>query len=234
MNKFLLVFTFIATSFSSLSQNTLNNSVPNKENDYEPLFLTYLSLSSAFENYNSLDFGMMQTFNKENAYGVELGYIYDVQGFNQLNTNNQYSEVYGAKLYFYYRFILENEINYPQNSFTFLDIESQFYWASFKSDRVAGYSCNDEFGDCEYYRFFDSRIERIIPGINFKIGKLYSFDPFYIKIFGGLGFNYIKDYTGLADIPDKMFTSDGQQMGDQNGLRYNFRLGVQVAYNIWN
>ncbi|WP_375580872.1 hypothetical protein ABWH96_07615 [Marivirga tractuosa] len=236
MNKLLAIIIFVCISSVGLAQN---NSISKDSSDtqYKPLLLSYISLSSNFESYNSFDIGLMNTLGTRSAIGGEIGYIYNLQGLNPSIEPDWYTEVYGVKAYFYYRYFLDIEENYPYNSKTFIDIEPQFYWASFNAERIAGYSCNDEFGDCEYYRFYDSRVDRIVPALNIKMGKIYDYDPFYITIFVGLGYRYIHEFSEMdnADVvPDKIFNSRGEISDLQTGGVVKLRLGLQLAYNLWN
>jgi len=235
MNKFLTVLSIFCYSSLGIAQdNTINNE--SNESQISPILLSYISLTSSFEIYNSIDFGLMQSVGKTNAIGGEIGYIYNLEGFNQSIQENWYSDIYGVKTYFYYRFYLNFKNDYPNNSKTFFDVEPQFYWVSFKAERIAGYSCNDEFGDCEYYRFYDSRVDRIVPGLNIKIGKIYNYDPFYITIFAGLGYRHVIEYSEMNNnsvLPDKIFNTRGEISDLQTGGQVKLRLGVQLAYNLW-
>ncbi|WKV10792.1 hypothetical protein [Marivirga harenae] len=234
MNKFLIVILLLG--FSSSICFAQNDSI---DADSRPkntsLTLSYLSLSSSFENYNSIDIGLMKTLSENRAIGGEIGYIYNIEGLKQQNEQSWYTDVYGIKAYFYYRFFLDLKESYPQNSLTFLDIEPQFYWTSFKSERIAGYSCNDQFGDCEYYRFYDSRVDRIVPGLNLKLGKIYNYDPFYFTLFVGVGYRYVLEYSEINKSlakPDKFFTKNGQMSDLQTGGMIRLRLGLQLAYRL--
>lgn len=215
----------------------ISNKEDSSKTEYKSLMLSYLSLSSSFEKYNSLDLGILKTAGKNGAFGAELGYIYNIEGLNPINEENWYSDVYGLKAYFYYRFFLNLNENYPDNSYTFIDIEPQFYWASFNSERIAGFVCNDQFGDCEYYRFFESRVDRIVPGLNLKLGKMYNYDPFYITLFAGIGYRYVYEYSEIDNSlakPDKFFNRRGEMSDLQTGGQIKLRLGLQLAYNLWN
>lgn len=197
--------------------------------------MPYISISSVFEKYGSVDIGISKPTGNGNAFGMELGYIYDIDVLNSSIEDSWYQNTYGAKAYFYYRFIIKEKNPYPFNSITFLDIEPQFFWASFENERIAGYSCNEEWGECEYYRFFDSRVERIIPGLNFKLGKIYNYDAFTFILFGGIGIRHIVDFSEMMKdpIPDKLFNRRGQIINAPTGTSLNLRIGFQVAYNIW-
>jgi hypothetical protein len=237
MNKFISIVLIVSLSTSiSLAQNN-----PLKEDSIKSesasLLLSYLSLSSSFESYNSIDIGLMKTVGSKSAIGGELGYIYNIEGLKHQNEQSWHTEVYGIKAYFYYRFFLNLDDNYPYNSLTFFDIEPQFYWASFNSERIVGFSCNDQFGDCEYYRFYDSRVDRIVPGLNLKLGKIYDYDPFYITLFVGLGYRYVQEYSEIDKSlakPDKFFTRRGEMSDLQTGGMIRLRLGFQLAYNLWH
>jgi hypothetical protein len=178
----------------------------------------------------------MNSLGARSAIGGELGYIYNLQGLNQRIEQNWYTEIYGIKAYFYYRYFFQIDENYPYNSKTFIDIEPQFYWASFNAERIAGYGCNDQFGDCEYYQFYDSRVDRIVPGLNVKLGKMYDYDPFYITLFVGLGYRYIHEYSEMnkkSVLPEKIFDRRGDISDLQTGGVIKLRLGLQLAYNLW-
>lgn len=234
MNKFLSIIILTCITSNGLAQN--NAFEEDEKTDYKPILLTYISLSSSFETYNSLDIGLMKDIGSNSAIGTELGYIYNLEGINQRIEENWYNDVYGLKAYFYYRLFLDIDDNYPANSKTFIDIEPQFYWASFNAERIGGYSCNDEFGDCEYYRFYDSRVDRIVPGLNVKFGKMYNYEPFYITLFAGLGYRYIHEFSEMNDnnvMPDKIFNRRGEMSDLQTGGSLKLRLGLQLAYNIW-
>jgi len=235
MNKFIVAILLVCLSFFGYAQqNPAEND--SSEAQYTPLLLSYISLSSSFETYNSIDFGLMNSFVKNRAIGGEAGYIYNLEGLNQQIEENWYSDIYGIKAYFYYRFYFNNENNYPSNSQAFFDIEPQFYWVSFKAERIGGYSCNDQFGDCEYYRFYDSRVDRIVPGLNIKMGKIYNYDPFYITIFAGIGYRHVIEYSEMNDhsvLPDKIFNKRGEMSDLQTGGQLKLRLGFQLAYNLW-
>ncbi|MGJ3236771.1 hypothetical protein [Marivirga sp.] len=237
MNK--LIFIILVASISNSNCLAQNKPLEEDSSKSEPasLLLSYLSLSSSFENYNSIDIGLMKTVGNKSAIGGELGYIYNIEGLKLQNEQSWYSEIYGIKAYFYYRFFLNLKNNYPYNSLTFFDIEPQFYWTSFNSERIAGYSCNEQFGDCEYYRFYDSRVDRIVPGLNLKLGKIYDYDPFYITIFAGIGYRYVQEYSEIDKVlakPDKFFNTRGQVSDLQTGGMIKLRLGFQLAYNLWH
>jgi len=237
MNKSIVAILLVCLSFIGYAQQTPIEK-DSSEAHYTPLLLTYIyiSLSSYFETYNSIDFGLMNSLVKNRAIGGEAGYIYNLEGFNQQIEENWYSDIYGIKAYFYYRFYFNNENNYPSNSQAFFDIEPQFYWVSFKAERIGGYSCNDQFGDCEYYRFYDSRVDRIVPGLNIKMGKIYNYDPFYITIFAGIGYRHVIEYSEMNEqsvLPDKIFNKRGEMSDLQTGGQLKLRLGFQLAYNFW-
>ena len=196
--------------------------------------MPYISITSAFENYSSFDIGFSKSTKYGNAIGMELGYIYEIDVLNTTIVESWYQNTYGAKVYLYYRIFLQENDPYPFNSKTFIDIEPQFYWASFESERIAGYSCNEEWGNCEYYRFFDSRLERIIPGLNFKLGKMYKYDALTFILFGGIGVRHIIDFSDMMNdpTPDKIFNKNGQTSNIQTGTFLNLRIGFQVAYNL--
>lgn len=208
----------------SLETSTIKNITP------------YISLTSIFEKYGSFDVGFSKPIQNGNAIGMDLGYIYDIGAFNTAIPDSWYQKTYGVKTYFYYRIIIAENDPYPFNSKTFIDFEPQIFWASFESERIAGYSCNEEWGDCEYYRFFDSRVERIIPGINFKLGKIYEYDPFHFILFMGVGIRHVFEFSELMNdpAPDKTFNKRGQISKLQTGTLLNLRIGFQVAYNFWN
>jgi hypothetical protein len=237
MNKFFLLLIILASFSNSTGlAQAYSISEDSSASGQKPLLLSYISLSSSFESYNSIDIGLMKTAGKSSAIGAELGYIYNIEGLNQGNDPGWYTDIYGVKAYFYYRFFLKLYDEYPVNSSTFFDIEPQFYWASFNSERIAGYSCNEQFGDCEYYRFYDSRVDRIVPGLNLKLGKMYDYDPFYITLFIGVGYRYIQEYSEIDDSlakPDKFFNTRGQISSLQTGGSTRLRLGFQLAYNLW-
>ncbi len=235
MSKFLsLIILTCITSIGLAQNNAFENG--DEKTEFEPIFLTYISLSSSFETYNSLDIGLMKDIGPKSAIGAEFGYIYNLEGLTQRIEENWYKDVYGVKAYFYYRFFLNIDNNYPANSKTFIDIEPQFYWTSFNAERIGGYSCNDEFGDCEYYKFFDSGVDRIVPGLNIKMGKIYDYDPFYITLFAGLGYRHIYEFSEMYNnnvLPDKTFNKGGEISELQTGGILKLRLGLQLAYNIW-
>jgi hypothetical protein len=233
MNRYftiILLLTFIC--HNSTAQNDQRDSIDQVESRD---LLTYVSLTSAFENYSSIDIGFSKSTQNGNAIGMDLGYIYDIDVLNSSIEESWYQKTYGAKAYFYYRIIIEENDPYPFNSKTFIDIEPQIFWASFESERIAGYSCNEEWGDCEYYRFFDTRVERLIPGLNFKLGKIYEYDPFHFILFMGVGIRHIIEFSDLMNdpAPDKIFNKRGQISTLQTGTLLNLRIGFQVAYKFW-
>jgi len=230
LTTFLIGFYSVSFGQTNVSQGE------NLKSESTPLLLSYVSLGSHFENYNSFDIGLMKTTTSKSAIGAELGYIYNVQGLNQSIEKSWYSEVYGVKAYFYYRYFLPLTENYPSHSKTFLDLEPQFFWASFKAERIAGYSCNDAFSDCQYYQFYNSRVNRFMPGINFKIGKMYNYDPLFVTLFVGLGYRYIHESSEADNksvMPAKMFNRRGEISDLQTGSVARLRLGLQLAYNLW-
>lgn len=197
--------------------------------------MPYISITSAFENYSSFDIGFSKPTKNGNAFGMELGYIYDIDVLNTTIADSWYQNTYGAKVYLYYRIFLQENDPFPFNSKTFIDLEPQFYWASFESERIAGYDCNEDWwGSCEYYRFFDSRVERIIPGLNIKLGKIYNYDALNFILFGGIGIRHIIDFSDMMSdtAPDKTFNKNGQMSNIQTGTLLNLRIGFQVAYNL--
>ncbi|MGM0580782.1 MAG: hypothetical protein ACQETL_08880 [Bacteroidota bacterium] len=234
MNRSFTIILFLGFIFhNSFAQTEQLDSL---ELSSKEIIMPYISITSAFENYGSFDVGFSKPTDNGNAIGVELGYIYDIDVLNSSIEDTWYQNVYGVKSYFYYRFFIKENDPYPLNSKTFFDIEPQIFWASFKSERIAGYSCNEEWGDCEYYRFFDSRVERIIPGLNLKLGKIYHYDAFNFILFGGIGIRHVIEFSDLMKdpAPDEIFNKRGQISKIQNGTLLNFRLGFQVAYNFWN
>lgn len=167
---------------------------------------------------------------------MDLGYIYDISAFNTEIPDSWYQNTYGVKAYFYYRIFINESDPYPLNSKIFIDIEPQIFWASFESERIAGYSCNEDWGDCEYYRFFDSRVDRLIPGLNFKLGKIYKYDPLQFTLFMGFGIRHVIEFSDLMNdpAPDKIFNKRGEMSNLGTGTLLNLRLGFQVGYNFWN
>ncbi len=233
MNKVFTLILFLAFIFQhSFAQTEERDSVDQVINRR---ILPYISVTSAFENYSSFDIGFARNTRNGNAIGIDLGYIYDIDVLNTAIPDSWYQKTYGAKVYFYYRLIIKENDPYPFNSKTFIDIEPQIFWASFESERIAGYSCNEEWGDCEYYRFFDSRVERIIPGLNFKFGKIYQYDPFHFILFMGFGARQTIEFSDIMNdpAPDNIFNKSGDRSNLQTGTRLNLRLGFQVAYNFW-
>lgn len=195
----------------------------------------YLSVTSPFEKYNSVDFGYMKVLNTRNAVGVGLGYIYDIEGFNTTIDESRYQNVNGVKFYAYYRFLFDNESAYPFNSTTFIDLEPQIFWVAFDSERVAGYSCNDMFGGCEYYRLLDSRVQRVVPGFNFKLGKIYNYDPFYFTLFVGGGMGHVFDFSDTSPdlpTPQKLYIKGESDSEVEAGTMLRFRLGFQLGYKL--
>jgi hypothetical protein len=234
MNKILLVIALMSVSFLTTAQNNENES-DSSNVEYNIVVLPYISATSFLENYNSIDFGMMKTLKSGNAIGAEIGYIFDIERLNQSIEADWYNNVSGAKAYFYYRFFIDEMDSYPYNSNTFIDLEAQFFYVNFNPQRIAGYSCNDDFGNCEYYRFYDSKVDQIVPGLNFKIGKLYNYDPFHFTLFAGLGFRYVYEFSEMMQdpLPDKLFNKRGQISDFQTGGMLKLRLGFQVAYDFW-
>lgn len=238
MNKKLLValFLVICSQTVCLAQSSRNRAQDTNQNVLSKhLLLPYLSGSSLIEYYNSIDLGLMKMLKNDQAIGAEIGYIFSIGADQFFETDFLYKQVSGLKAYFYYRFLLQIGENYPFNSQTFFDIEPQFYWATFNSERIAGYICNDEFGDCSYYRFFDAKVQRIVPGINLKLGKIYNYDPFYMTVFCGAGIRNVTDFSKVMrnPKPDKVFDRSGEMSNLQVGTVLNLRLGVQLAYKIW-
>lgn len=238
MNKSLLSILFLiilsqsvvlAQSLVKAHSDTSESIIPKQ------LLLPYFTGSSFLENYNSIDVGLMKSLKNGHAIGAEIGYIFSIGADHFFESNPRYKQVNGFKAYFYYRFLLNLRDNYPYNSQTFFDIEPQFYWASFNSERIVGYICNDEFGDCGYYRFFDAKVQRIVPGINFKLGKIYNYDPFYITVFCGVGIRNVRDFSEAMrnPEPDKVFDGRGEMSNLQLGTILNLRLGIQLAYKLW-
>ncbi|RUA34718.1 MAG: hypothetical protein DSY77_04255 [Bacteroidetes bacterium] len=234
MNRLLTIVTF----FTFIAHNLIgqNEKLDSLEISTNQKIIPYVSLTSAFEKYGSFDIGFSKPTKNGNAIGLELGYIYDISAFNTEIPDSWYRNTYGAKAYFYYRFIIQENDPYPFNSKIFVDVEPQIFWASFESERIAGYSCNEEWGDCEYYRFFNSRVERFIPGMNIKLGKIYDYDPFQFTLFMGVGIRQVIEISDLMNdpSPDKIFNKRGQISQLQTGTISNLRLGFQVAYNFWN
>ncbi|HET8858441.1 hypothetical protein [Marivirga sp.] len=234
MSKILITALVIFSTTMGFTQNMEINE-DSIENQYNPLLLLSLSMSSPFETYNSFDVGLMKSLNSNSALGLELGYIYNLQGFNNEIEESWQTNANGLKAYLYFRLFLNNDDNYPPNSTTFIDFEPQFYWMSFDSERIGGFGCNSQFGECEYFRFYDSRVERIIPGINLKIGQTYDYDPLHVTIFAGIGYRYVYEFSemdnGLVE-PDKIFNTRGEESDLQIGAMSRLRLGFQLAYNI--
>ncbi|MBK6264717.1 hypothetical protein JKA74_06685 [Marivirga sp. S37H4] len=231
MNKLLLLpiacILNISCAFSQIdsSQNTASE---------RGKYMLQLSLISHLENYNSADIGLIKNISNNRAIGVELGYIYDIYGSDVNVDKDWFKDGSGVKAYFQYRIYSGAENNYPSNSRNFFEIEPAFFFVRYNSQRIAGYSCNDEQGDCLYYRYFDSQVKRFVPGLNFKVGKMYDFNPFYVTIFGGLGMRYVFDQTDIPKEPepDRFFFKNGQKSEIVSGAQLNLRVGIHVGYRF--
>jgi hypothetical protein len=140
----------------------------------------------------------------------------------------------GLKAFFQYRFYIGGDNQYPAYSSTFFEIEPAFYYINFNSERIAGYECSDEFGDCEYYRYFDNEINRFLPAIYLKVGKVYDFDPLLITLSGGIGVRHIFDVSDMPKNPepDKFFFTNGDMSNVASGTQFNIRIGVLIGYKF--
>lgn len=235
MNRLFIVFAllYFVPVLDSKAQSA--EEIEEIREESAPQSSIYLSTTSPFEKYNSVDVGYMRVLDKGNAVGVELGYIFNIEGLNSTVDKRQFQNIHGAKAYFYYRFLLDNSSTYPYNSTTFVDLEPQLFWTSFQSERIAGYSCDDQFGDCEYYRFFDSRVQKIVPGFNLKFGKIYNYDLFYFSLFAGGGIQYAIEFSEIDSNlakPDKLFNRDDSDSQTRTGAQLNYRIGFQVGYKL--
>lgn len=144
MNKVFTLFLLLGLIFqNSYAQTEVESTLDlsSKKN-----LMPYISITSPFEKYSSFDLGVSKPTKNGNAIGMELGYIYDIDVLNTEIDDSWYQNTYGAKAYFYYRIIIKENNPYPFNSKTFIDIEPQFFWANLKSEKIAGYSCNEEWG----------------------------------------------------------------------------------------
>jgi hypothetical protein len=230
LRAIIFIFWMLPSLVSAQSSNT-------SEEEFIPSYLLQVSGTSFFENYNSFDIGILKDISPNRAIGIELGYIFDYYGFNNSNTIEPewFNDVKGFKAYFQYRIYFNKQNEYLNNSRTFFDIEPSFYMMSYSSERIVGYQCNDEFGDCLYYRYFDSDINRLVPRLNLKIGKIYDFEFIRITIFGGMGINHIFENSDMPENPepDKFFFKNGD-MNDalSSGTNLNFRVGVQIGYRF--
>ncbi len=230
MNKLFLLSIFsLITLHNSYSQR---DTIPVTQQGGK--YILQLSAISYFENYNSADIGLIKHISSNSAIGFELGYIFDMYGSNSNIDENWFKDGSGFKAYFQYRFYLDNEFNYPSNSRTFFEIEPTVFYVKYNSERVAGYSCNDDFGGCLYYRYFDTSVERFVPGLNFKVGKMYDFDPVVITLFVGAGARYIFDQPDIPTEPepDKFFFKKGGRSEIGSGRQVNVRVGLQIGYRF--
>lgn len=235
MRNKLIPLILMVVTFPALSQ-VEQESKDHKET-FSPTLLLQISGTSFFENYNSVDVSVIKDISPNRAIGLELGYIFDYYGFNNSNTieADWFKNVNGFKAYFQYRIYFNKELEYLNNSRTFLDLEPGFFWMNYDSERIVGYQCNDEFGDCLYYRYFNSEINQFAPRFNVKIGKIYDFESLSITVFGGLGLHHIFEKSDMPTNPkpDKYFFKNGE-MNDKlsSGTNLNFRVGVQVGYRF--
>jgi len=132
MNRnFTLIIFFSFILYSSLAQTEQQDSL---ELSSRGKIMPYISITSPFENYSSFDIGILKPTVNGNAFGLELGYIYEIEVLNSTIEDSWYENIYGAKAYFYFRLFLDEIDPYPLNSKTFIDFEPQFYWASFESE----------------------------------------------------------------------------------------------------
>lgn len=210
----------------AFSQNE-NDTIPGKD------YVVQFSVSSFFERYNSVDAGFVKNINTS-AIGLQLGYIYSVSGFYEESEDNWFKEVNGVKAFFQYRLYVGGENQYPAYSRTFFEIEPSFYYLNYNSERIVGYECSDAFGDCEYYRFFDNEINRFLPAVYLKMGKVYDFDPLVITLSGGIGVRHIFDVSDIPETPepDKFFFTNGEVSNVASGTQFNIRLSVLIGYKF--
>ncbi len=233
--RFLLIVN-IMLAFPALSQ--VQEDLKATEDTFSSNLMLQVSGTSFFENYNSVDFGLIKEISPNRAIGIELGYIFDLYGFNTYNLEEEadwFQNVNGIKVYLQYRFYLKRENEYLNNSRTFFDLEPGFFMMSYDSERIVGYQCNEEFGDCLYYRYFNSEINRFVPKLNLKIGKIYDFDHLSITLFGSVGVHHIFEKSDMpaSPEPDKYFFKNGEMNDDlSSGTNVNFRVGVQVGYRF--
>lgn len=233
MRNKLVALLLIIVTFPVLGQ-TKQDSI--WKETFKPTLLIQFSGTSFFENYNSIDVGIIKDINSKSAFGIEVGYIFSFFSFNQDETKaDWFNNVSGFKAYFQYRLYLNNMNEYIQNSRTFFEFEPGLYIMNYDSERIIGYQCNDEFGDCLYYRYFNSNVNRFVPRFNMKIGKIYDFDPITVTIFGGVGFSHVIDKSNIPNNPepDKYFYKSGEMNNDLSaGTNLNLRVGVQIGYRF--
>lgn len=231
-NKLTAILIFFG-SFSTLGQSQFDSLA---ENSFKPGFILQVSGTSFLENYNSFDVGIVKDINAKSAIGFEAGYIFNFFALNQDERKSDwFKNVSGFKAYVQYRLYLNNVREYISNSRTFFEFEPGIFIMNYDSERIIGYQCNDEFGDCLYYRYFNSEVNRLVPRLNMKIGKVYVFDPMTVTIFGGVGISHVIDKSDIPTNPepDKYFYKSGEVNDDLSaGTSVNLRVGVQIGYKF--
>ncbi len=233
MRNNLVIILLIVCAYPTFGQSQFDSL---NDDSFKPSIIIQVSGTSFFENYNSIDVGVLKDINSKSAIGLEIGYIFNFFSFNQDERKaDWFNNVNGFKVYFQYRLYLNNISEYITNSRTFFEFEPGLFIMNYDSERIIGYQCNDEFGDCLYYRYFNSNVNRFVPRFNMKIGKIYDFDPINITIFGGVGFSHVIDKSNIPTDPepDKYFYKSGEMNNDLSaGTSLNLRVGVQIGFRF--
>jgi len=234
-----LIFLFI--SIPAFTQEGLEimemDSLENREAGYVGTSYINASLTSPLENYNSVQIGYTSHPSENRLWQARLGYIYGLDNLFSIgrivNRDEEVTNTRGLQLFYEYRFFL-NLPNFPSNSRTYVGFEPYLYYAQFNSEVIAGYSCQDDFGNCVYYRLFGVKNQRLVTGAYFKLGKVFYLDDLMISVFGGIGFRHTSNFNDIpgSPEPDRFYNREGDQREIPDGLTPNAKIGFEVGYRI--
>ncbi|GAB3334964.1 hypothetical protein GCM10027429_16870 [Marivirga atlantica] len=234
----ILFFFYLVSSHAQEGLELMDmDSLQNREEAYIGNDYINASLTSPLENYNSVQFGYSYHPTKNRLWQARLGYIYGLDNLFSIgrivNRDEEVTNTRGLQLFYEYRLFL-NLPNFPSNSRTYVGFEPYLYYAQFNSEVIAGYSCQDDFGNCVYYRLFGVKNQRLVTGAYFKLGKVFYLDDLMISVFGGIGFRHTSNFNDIpgSPEPDRFYNREGDQREIPDGLTPNAKIGFEVGYRI--
>jgi len=195
------------------------------------------TLTAPLEHNNAFRVGYLFQHKQNRMWQLLLGYVYGLDNLFSLGelaeTNEEVTNVRGGQIALEYRWLL-NGRTYPENSKLFLGLSPYFNFTTFNAEVIGGYSCNEPFGNCLYYRLFEVSNQRLTTGINLHLGKVYYLNKLVVTFYGGLGFNYVANSSNTNGIlpPDNFYNRDGNQRQIPEGFNPGVKFGLEIGWRL--
>lgn len=193
-----------------------------------------LPVSGLIESYANISAGYQFPVSDRTALGFTAGYLYAIQPYAEEAEGSFYKNERGVKLSAAYRVYLQSKNPFPFSSRFYIEPNVIYNYIDFGSERIAAYACNDDFGDCEYYRLYDVQIQRQVLGAFFNMGKQFSYDPFFFELFMGLGAYLTYEDSPIPNQPepDRYYYRNRGRAETLNEFRTMLRIGLTFSYKI--